>query len=560
MHEYDMLRNNQVFGPGQQVMNGISFLITLTQDYDKVFSGFCTVMERTAAFLQRMKIYLDSQTSTVLDKRLRPDVYEVLNHFTMVLGHSHKLATSKSRRLKLMAGLLFFGDDQGVSGSLAKLEVKIANVSRTEITLILRGVSEAARNLRTLEEKVDRLNETATRTDATATRTEAGVGQLIAEQDRRSAEEQKDQNTKLIRNTLNPDGNSPWLESHTKFQNQILKGTGAWLLQDHQLFSRFIDPEVKTTNVFGLSGDEGYGKSCICSTVVQWLLEKYSKGRSDDRVAVAYYYFNRDAKEKASINRAVRDILWQLTQYNPSYATDVASACEGSEEINKTFDLWNKFINDGGKKMISTFYVILDGIDEPETDPERPLAAIIKDLLAAQSVTSQLQLRLFISGRPSGFETLEKAVESTIPIISLGVRPGSDEMPKNQADILSYIEHYLDNMDVFKDNTSDEVSELRMRIPNELAAGVKGDFVSLTYKLEEISKCTRVRQIEQVLGRASETREEAIKRGVNNLNASLNRDEIEELNEILNFVIGAMVSSFAQRYLWLFNTDRANYT
>jgi hypothetical protein len=187
-----------VFGPSQQVMNGISFLIDVTQEYGKVFSGFVTIMERISAFLGRLKVYLDEKVpdgTPVLDKRLRADVYEVLHHFILVLAHSHKLATSKMARAKLMAGLLFFGDDQGVKDALGNLEFKIANVSRMEITVILQKVSEEARNVRRVEEKIDKMGDGVTRIEAA----------ILVDQDRRLTKEQSDHNAQRIKDVLQPD-------------------------------------------------------------------------------------------------------------------------------------------------------------------------------------------------------------------------------------------------------------------------------------------------------------------------------------------------------------------
>lgn len=187
-----------VFGPSQQVMNGISFLIDATQQFGKVFSGFVTIMERISAFLGRLKVYLDEKVpdgTPLLDKRLRADVYEVLHHFILVLAHSHKLTTSKLAKSKLLAGLIFFGDDQGVKDALASLEFKIANVSRMEITVILQKVSEEARNVRRVEEKIDKMGDGVSRIEAA----------IMVEQDRRLTKEQSDQNAQRIRDVLQPD-------------------------------------------------------------------------------------------------------------------------------------------------------------------------------------------------------------------------------------------------------------------------------------------------------------------------------------------------------------------
>lgn len=514
-------------------MNGISFLIDVTQEYGKVFSGFVTIMERISAFLGRLKVYLDEKvpaSTPMLDKHLRSDVYEVLHHFILVLAHSHKLATSKMARAKLMAGLLFFGDDQGVKDSLANLEIKISNVSRMEITVILQKVSEEARNVRRVEEKIDRMGEGVLRIETV----------LLVEQDRRLTKEQSEQYAQRIKAALQPDGPETWMDVHNNFQSQVVENTGNWLLEKHAAFQRWTNPEEVPPSVFVLSGGEGYGKSCLSSTVIHHLLEKYPKGRSDHKVSVAYYYFRRDAKERPSVNKAIRNILYQLTQYDTAYAKKIAPALVETRDLNKTLDLWKVFIKDVGDKIDNTFFVILDGIDEPESEEGRPLTTLIQDLMSQKPTDGQLQVRFFVSGRPSEIQKLEERSSVSIPELSLGSKPGSNDAPINETDIVQFITSRLKNMDIFQTSAKEEVSALQDRIPVVLATGVKGDFVRLGYKLDEISKCTRVRQIEQILERANETREDAIKRQIANLNASLSKDEIEDLNEILTWMLGAI--------------------
>ena len=204
-------------------------------------------------------------------------------------------------------------------------------------------------------------------------------------------------------------------------------------------------------------------------------------------------------------------------------------------------DLWTSFVEEGGKKTNATFFVVLDGIDEPESDPDKPLAAIMQSLLSLEAVSSQqLQIRMLVSGRSSGLEVLEQDISETIPEIALGTRPGSDDAPLNQADVSSYISHHLNNMAKFQGKLSGELSAPQHRIPAELASGVKGDFFTLGYKLDEISKARNARQTEQILLRANETREDAIAREVSSLDSTLSRDEIGEVNEMLNWLLGAM--------------------
>ena len=107
-------------------MNGISFLITVFQDYDNIFNGFTTMMERIAAFLQQLRIFLEKESTTVLDRRLRPTIYDVLQDFMKILANSYRLGTSKREKFKALTSVLLFGGDSGVKDSLASLEEKVS--------------------------------------------------------------------------------------------------------------------------------------------------------------------------------------------------------------------------------------------------------------------------------------------------------------------------------------------------------------------------------------------------------------------------------------------------
>lgn len=87
------------------------------------------------------------------------------------------------------------GDDQGVKDALGNLEFKIANVSRMEITVILQKVSEEARNVRRVEEKIDKMGDGVIRIETA----------ILVDQDRRLTKEQSDQNAQRIKDVLQPD-------------------------------------------------------------------------------------------------------------------------------------------------------------------------------------------------------------------------------------------------------------------------------------------------------------------------------------------------------------------
>ena len=141
-----------MFGPSQQCFNAINFVIVAAREYQDVFSDLTTLMERISAFFGRLFLFMnDPDTDLKLDRRLRPTVYKVLEHFVQIMGIAYKIARDSKTRLKLAAKISAFGDDGGVKASLIALETLISDVTRIEVAVIVKDLSEAARNIRNVE-------------------------------------------------------------------------------------------------------------------------------------------------------------------------------------------------------------------------------------------------------------------------------------------------------------------------------------------------------------------------------------------------------------------------
>jgi hypothetical protein len=105
-------------------------------------------------------------------------------------------------------------------------------------------------------------------------------------------------------------------------------------------------------NVISLRGDQNFGKSFLSSIVIDDLLKKH---RTNPRVCVAFYYFNIDRDQgdtrdsgKESVNKALKAIIWQLTQANRDASRDfrklAVKACENNPDLSKTDRLWNLLV------------------------------------------------------------------------------------------------------------------------------------------------------------------------------------------------------------------------
>ncbi|CAK1360558.1 unnamed protein product [Cercospora beticola] len=529
---------SMVFGPSQQCFNAISFVISAVQEYDDVFNNITALMERVSVFLERLRIYLgDTDAKTKLDKRLRLTVYRVLEHFLMIMGLAHKLTRGWKAKFKLAAKIGAFGEDDGVKEALATLERLISYQTQTEITVILKDMSEAAKNIRSLNSKLDSIADAQEKAASS-------LGFLQTAEERRKAEDEDRKRLETLREALNIESTKrPWSEKQDELWGKHIEGTGKWLLEykaPSMSFARWADSKQPDVNVFSVKADEGFGKSFLCSIVVKHLQDKH---RENPRICVAYYYFARDNQDKSPINKAMKAIIWQLASSTTTVSRDylklAAKACGNNKDFGRTADLWQKLVGEAAKHLDATFYIVLDGIDEAESEAGKPLASIITQIMNPDK-DAQLRVRLFFTGRASGLDALGDDVESHIP--QLRIAGPADVRSLNEDDILLYAESRLDDMDIFaskSERNADKITELKERARIDLGTGVKGDYFALDYKLDSLSKSRNFREVEEVLSLARETRSQAIAREINHLNDTLRKDEIRELNDLLMWVITA---------------------
>lgn len=335
-----VLIDYEVFGPSQQCFNAISFVIRAVQSYDAVFDAITALMERLSVFLDQLRFYLDDRKAEVkLDRRLRPTVYSVLDHFLYIMAKAHSLTHGWKGRLKLAAKVGAFGEDGGVTDAMAKLETLIANVTTTQITVIGKDLSEAAKSIRGMDEKLDQLTEASEKTILT-------LDQLAGAESSRFAREQDQKDLETMKKVLNVDETKKtWEEVHANLRTQHIEGIGQWLL-DYRFFSRWADPQETAVHFFALKAPPGFGKSFLSSVVVDHVKKRHN---GNGQVCVAYYYFQKESGEKSEktsvLNRAVRALIWQLaSQGHREFVKTAVQTCARNPDDGNTSNLWKMLI------------------------------------------------------------------------------------------------------------------------------------------------------------------------------------------------------------------------
>lgn len=487
------------------------------------------LFERTSAFLDRFEVYARSKTLNVqIDVHLRRIIHELLRSFMRICALSIKI--SKQHKVLLALEVFSFGTDKGVSEELGKLETLVQRETGMSVALILEsvkvnelnvvaGFTETKSALKTVDSKVDGI-----------TGQLAGVSNILEKAEKlKEADGLSKQNREKIKSALKVEKET-WRADQEEFVRTMVPGTGSWLLDDPQ-FIAWTEKAGYADPILAFEAREGFGKSYLCSTAIRRLFQLYPPAKSEDRISVAYYFFQKDNKDGKSVNKALRAIIWQLTQHDPVYQKSVAGACDKPEEFGNTLELWKQLVVSFSSKLESTAFVILDGIDEAEREVGHPLIQILRDTSLFAAEKRPLDLRLLLTGRPGSFLEIKKTPNIAMSTIHLGMR--------NKEDILKYVELRLDTMEIFKKSDQSDIQELKDRVRIDLSDGVKGDFFKLNYMLTEISKKRRRKEVEEVLEHADEDRQATIGREIERLRNTLGYEDIQDLNELLTWVIGA---------------------
>jgi len=194
-----------------------------------------------------------------------------------------------------------------------------------------------------------------------------------------------DQISSQIHNWLKaPDATIDHNAACTKKQSE----TGIWFLNDFR-FLRWLKSE---NSFMWMEGFAGSGKSILCSTIIQSVLEHQS---SDSNVGIAFFYFTFNDESKRDVSGMLRTLLLQfagqvhgthadLTKLWDEYKTKTPSPAVLIECLRHLIEKFDKV------------FVFLDALDECNRDGPREHVITTLQSMRAWSLPS---LHLFVTSR-----------------------------------------------------------------------------------------------------------------------------------------------------------------
>ena len=233
-------------------------------------------------------------------------------------------------------------------------------------------------------------------------------------------------------------------------------GTGSWLLGNDVFRSWKQDPG--SGSMVWLYGIPGCGKTILCSTILENILESYA---STPNIAVLYFFFDFDDPDKQRPENMMRSLLSQLSLHCvnvPPVLEKLYLSCLSGDRI-PSFEAVLKTFHQMATAFDNTF-IVLDALDECNQRPE--LLKSIDEMMSWKDTN----LRVLVTSRK------EKDIEdSVLPLTKNKARVCIQSALVN-ADICAYVHNQLQTNR--KLQRWQYKPEVRMEIENTLMEKANG--------------------------------------------------------------------------------------
>ncbi|KAK6437297.1 hypothetical protein LTR95_006512 [Oleoguttula sp. CCFEE 5521] len=529
---------SMAFPPSGMVFGAAMYLINAAKGVSASLDAIAGLLDVLKDFTVRLSMYERAD----LSKELREKLTQILTTVLEIFARStKKIKDGFLTRFKTFGKNVLLGNDTEMQGLLGKLEKLTDAEDRLVGAETLVEVKQTHKGVETIQVSMTEQTMAMQGLQITQHDTLSGIGQIMGamEEAKTVAKEEKDlKHLEALKTMLAPSGNPP--ERIDQIRREQVPGSGDWIRQEEVLVSWI---ETGDKPVLWISGNPGSGKSFLMYNIIQHLTDLGQSSTSsvseDSSVAFAFFRDNNDLTR--SVQQALRDIAYQLTQNDPGYAKYLATACHGNAEIGSIRTAWKVLFANYWLKPSEnegTAYILLDGLDEAFNEDRLTLFELLKDVLEAGSDS---RLKIAMLGRPQVIYDIIDNLEEEPPSILI-------DATKNGGDIAHYVE-----ASIKKKRALSKVSKkLQATIVETLTSKAGGMFMWVKLMVEELNrKAQRSREsdVEKALNEAPKGLTEMLKHVLEGYSSSLSEAEASDLNDMLMWV------ALAQRPLFLGELD-----
>ncbi|KAI0551588.1 hypothetical protein F4679DRAFT_538455 [Xylaria curta] len=473
------------------------------------------VFSEVSSALSQFQIY---QSMNNVDERLIHQIHLVMVNFVKLCAHVIQYRQGGKRERFLRQFKSVFEDDSGLANQMAEFKQALQQQRDVEGTITLATVVETREDIALMLNKFVVFGKTTEETQ--------NVVQSLYADANRTKTLQKIRDTLGVETIVRLDGRTT--RTCTDIYRKCLDGTGSWLWT-HDAYTTWIAPKDKdSSHILLISGPASSGRTAASALVTKRLEEE--RGRT----YVAHYFFTpsnqkSDEAEKNTVQSALKYMAFQIARVDTTVLKTLGKACETDpgqfHNLKELKDIW-KALKIGAQGSGATYYFVFDGLDNLLAKE----AEMLLDFIFGPTLmeTSGGRVRILATGQEDLF------VNKWTTKAPLQIHMEEH----NRTDMRIIIEDTLNKQGILANATpKSNQQQAKVKIIEKLPHKVKGSYSSLYFELGEfirlLSTRITVKELDEMLEQSTSSHEIAIKK----LQRSLAPDEINELNELLKWVL-----------------------
>lgn len=249
---------------------------------------------------------------------------------------------------------------------------------------------------------------------------------------------------------------------------------------------------------------------------------------------MAYFFFRENNPETKSVIQAIRDVAFQLSENDASYAKALMSSLQSADEIKTVSSAFRRLFVEPlhNQNRSSPTYIFLDGIDEANHDEiGQLLFQLAPDKESNAESSSNIHIALV--GRSYMTETVTNALDpqadgdvfSTIQITT----------DRSADDVAAFIENGVAQSRIM---TRTALS-FREEVISTMKKQVDGLFILAKFMLAEVNRKRHPRSIQKSLETFPKEINGMLLRTLESLSETISEEEAEDLNEMLRWIVCA---------------------
>ncbi|KAL9102531.1 MAG: hypothetical protein Q9163_002340 [Psora crenata] len=537
-----------MFSPASLCFNALVFLIKIPARISEFYDGLVNLFEEVSHFLQIFKIYQRIEQVTKVDKELAESTHKLMIVFVDVCALSiDVLGRSKARRKYLVKKVLL-DDDSGLQAIRERFKELIDHQSNMSnaITLehVLKSEHEQAEKFRKISEcgtqllaNSKELQDKLKGIDEDVKDVKADTGFLVktwtAKTNMKKAHERWENILEKL--SLSQKSFDKLKKDFEQMDNAPLPFTGSWI-ESIDVYKSWIDLESRIRPLLFLRGPNGCGKSFLINAIWRTLKDQYGSTTGDSkRLPLAYHRFvEKDQKpsQDSGISQALRSVAAQVAEQSEVYRTKLSSHLEDKDSSYlRDIKLLGELLptpNMGDAPDLA-YVLLFDGLDV--------LCPEDASLLFRSSVDLKSpKVRILMTGTDERFQAcLQSSGRSVDSVANIKV---SD---RNEVDIERFIKYKVEHCKPLQGDAPQKI-EIKDYIHSSLPNIADGCFNNAQIIIEAVKRAIESdSDVEDVKNLVSvhtlKHQNEATQKLINELNQSLNVQEIVQLNELLIWTI-----------------------